>query len=637
MPQQPPVPDHGADDQSARESGAPAGSGVASGAVGGRDARLAAFAPGGGGDAMAPSWWTAMVLDELSGPARRCRQASDAELDGLLGRWAAVESWAAAGKLGVLAEVVRRRARPGHENARRGDMPSGWEEDAGHAVALTLAASVPGADKLIGLAVDLACRLPGTYAALAAGRIDVVKAMVIARELSVLDDMAAAAAEALILAHLDGKTAGQVGKLAAAAAVTVDPAGAEKRREQAERDDARVRLWREQGGACALAGYGLPTDAALAANANIAARARQYKDAKIEATMDQLRVLAFLDILNQIPAATRIAQARAAQASAQDVQPAGRPGSAGQPGRPGSGPASGEPAGDDDQAPGTPGGDGPAGNSSGPAAGSPGGNIGDDRSSGDPGGNGASAPSGGQPADHADAGPALAASTNLTITLATLLGLADRPGEGHGLGPLDPALARDLAAAAARSPHSTWHITITSPDGTAIGHGCARTRTARTRHGKAPPAPGATNKPWAFTRRDGPGPPDGYGAWTLTLPDGRDLTVDLHPIPVYDCDHRYQTRAYQPGALLRHLVQVRDGECTFPACSRHARETDFEHAIPYDQGGKTCACNAGARSRRCHKVKQTKGWTLTQPRPGFHQWTTPSGRTITQGPKRYPA
>jgi hypothetical protein len=224
----------------------------------------------------------------------------------------------------------------------------------------------------------------------------------------------------------------------------------------------------------------------------------------------------------------------------------------------------------------------------------------------------------------------------LTIPLATLLGLANRPGESNALGPLDPALARDLAHAAARSPHSTWHITITNPDGTAIGHGCARTRTTRTKPGKSPPRP-ARDRPWAFTRRDGPGPPGGYGTWTLTLPDGKDLAVDLHPIPVYDCDHRYQTRAYQPGDLLRHLVQVRDGECTFPCCSRHARETDFEHAIPYDQGGRTCACNAGARSRRCHKVKQAKGWTLTQPRPGFHQWTTPSGRTITQGPKRYPS
>jgi hypothetical protein len=83
-------------------------------------------------------------------------------------------------------------------------------------------------------------------------------------------------------------------------------------------------------------------------------------------------------------------------------------------------------------------------------------------------------------------------------------------------------------------------------------------------------------------------------------------------------------------------VQIRDGECTFPPCSRHARGCDFEHATPHDQGGRTCACNGGARSRRCHRVKQSPGGTVTQPRPGWHQWTTPSGRSYTQGPMQYP-
>ena len=101
-------------------------------------------------------------------------------------------------------------------------------------------------------------------------------------------------------------------------------------------------------------------------------------------------------------------------------------------------------------------------------------------------------------------------------------------------------------------------------------------------------------------------------------------------------DHRHESRGYQPSDTLRHLVQVRDGTCTFPPCSRHARESDFEHAVPYDKGGRTCACNGSARSRRCHRVKQSQGWTVTQPQPGRHQWTTPSGRTYTQGPMQYP-
>jgi hypothetical protein len=62
----------------------------------------------------------------------------------------------------------------------------------------------------------------------------------------------------------------------------------------------------------------------------------------------------------------------------------------------------------------------------------------------------------------------------MTIPAATLLDLADRPGEMAGIGPIDPALARDLAAAAARTRPSTWCLTVTDAEGHAIGHGCAR-------------------------------------------------------------------------------------------------------------------------------------------------------------------
>ena len=141
---------------------------------------------------------------------------------------------------------------------------------------------------------------------------------------------------------------------------------------------------------------------------------------------------------------------------------------------------------------------------------------------------------------------------------------------------------------------------------------------------------------WTFTSDTGPEPPDGYGTWTLTMPNGANLTVGLRPVPTFDCDHRYESHAYQPNGTLRHLVQIRDHQCTFPTCSRHAKDSDFEHATPYDKGGRTCACNAGARSRACHQVKQAKGWTVTQPKPGWHQWQTPSGRRYTQGPNKHP-
>jgi hypothetical protein len=514
----------------------------------------------------------------------------------------------------------------------------------------------------------------------------------------VLDDERAAEAEKLILDQVAGLAPGMVGRLAAQAACTVDPDGAAKRRERAEREEARVRFWRDNGGACALAAYGLPTDAALAANDAIETRARRYKQLKVRpgARLDQLRVLAFLDILNGITPEARLAQSRA-DAAAQ------RGGAAQQgPAGPGQGgtPAGGNPAGatdsetpedgrdacdwdgyfgdrgepDDDRpgnhvsdhgepdsVPGDPVGDSgedPAG-VAGPGvpdddwfsgypgdSGEPGDGANDNSNSGGSGGPGGGNPSGTSGTGGGTAGcfaadpavPPLAARANLTLPLATLLGLAERPGAGHGLGPLDPALVRDLAASAATSPDSDWCLTITDSEGTAVAHGCARP--ARTKKTTTPAAsrdgpPG--HPPWALTRRDEPGPPGGYGSWTLTLPGGRELVIKLLAVPVTGCDHRHESRGYQPNDTLRHLVQVRDGTCTFPTCSAHARDSDFEHAVPYDQGGKTCACNGGARSRRCHRVKQSPGWTVTQPQPGLHQWTTPSGRTYTQGPMRYPA
>jgi Domain of unknown function (DUF222) len=646
---QPPDSGHGAGGPPGRDPGPPGGT---PGAFGpgprrGRELRLGDFAQGGVGHACPPGPDLAVAVAGLSGPEWRCNGATDEEMVGLLGRWAALESWAAAGKLGVTRELIRRRGVPGGSH---GDLPDLWEDDLAHEITPALGMSLPAADKLANTAWELQARLPGIGAALAAGTIDSLKAQLILKELTVLDDAHIAAAEAMILPELAGKTPGQLTRLAALAVATVDPEGARRRREHAEREDARVRLWREHTGASALAAYGLPTDAALSANANINQRAEEYKQAKIcpDARMDQLRVLAFCDILNGISAAARIAQAQAeaqqqAAAQAQAEAPAD-PGSSGQAdeesdpgnGNCGGGPTgSGNPHGDGDPADPVGGdlgdenddpGDGDHGPGDGPGNGPGGGGP-----SGDPiGSSGASATPG-----TGGSGPALPARSNLTLPLATLLGLADRPGAAHGLGPLDPALVRDLAAAAARSPHSDWCLTITDDNGYAIGHGCAKLARTTRKRGKSPPA-GSRDGPWTFTRQDDPGPPDGFGTWLLTLPDGRQLTVKLGPIPVTECDHRYESHGYQPSDTLRHLVEIRDGTCTFPPCSRHARNCDFEHAVPYDQGGRTCACNAGARSRRCHKVKQSKGWKVTQPRPGWHQWTAPSGRTYTQGPMKYP-
>jgi hypothetical protein len=642
---QPPFSGDGQGNGPGRGSGAPgdgSGSGLGgsgsggSGGGGWRDPRLEWLAAGEPGDRRLPSAELVQLLEELTGPGGRVPAATANEALGLGGRWQAVEAWAQARKLALLREMIRHNGLPG---GTHGGLPDLWAGGLAHEISAAFGISIPAADKLLNLAWELEARLPGIGAELEAGVIDMQKARIISDEFSVLDDERAAAAEKMILDDLAGKPPGKIGKLAQRAVDTVDPHGAVKRRKRAEREEARVRFYRDHGGAAGLTARGLPTDQALKASATVNARARAYKNAAIYpgAKMDQLRVLALCDKINDVSLDARIAMAKAEQAAAQARAEAGAQGRDGYADAGTDGPGSGwdwdepgdwnEPgdadtgsndrdvhasgtdsAGDHGDDSGS--GDDSGGDGRGPDPGpGPFGPRGGDGPGGGPSGGGGSGGGGcrcGGPAGDSD--PGLASLVNLTIPLLDLTRMADRPGEAHGLGSLDPGLCRDLANAAAQSPHSKFCVTVTDGNGYAVGHACARPtrqtgKTARTGRdgsaGQAQGPPGSSRDgpappgSWSFTCRDAPGPKDGYGAWTLTLSDGRAYDINLMPVPVYECDHRFQSHAYQPNGTLRHLVQVRDDECTFPTCSAHARESDFEHAIPYEKGGPTCKDPSG--------------------------------------------
>jgi hypothetical protein len=233
----------------------------------------------------------------------------------------------------------------------------------------------------------------------------------------------------------------------------------------------------------------------------------------------------------------------------------------------------------------------------------------------------------------------------LTVPLATLLGLADRPGDLSGT-PVDPWLARDLAHAAA-SPKTTWCVTITDQHGHATAHACAQPVPKNHTSHRKRARPGSPRHPGATGNRDGPGPgfaftrtsrdgPDGgYGTWTLTIHD-REYEVTFVPLATGNCDHRFETQGHDPSARLRHLAQVRHATCTSPVCRRPAATCDYEHNTPYEAGGRTCLCNGGPKCRHDHKVKQHPRWKVDQLPDGTFQWTTPSGRSYTTEPTRYP-
>jgi len=210
----------------------------------------------------------------------------------------------------------------------------------------------------------------------------------------------------------------------------------------------------------------------------------------------------------------------------------------------------------------------------------------------------AASPAPGPPAGARPAG--FAGRVTLTVPLATLTGLADRPGELPGLGPLDPWLARDLATAAAHHPTTTWCVTVTDGQGHAIGHGCARPRP----RGKSPPRAGPG---FAFTMAGRDGPPGGYGTWRLRTPGGPDLIITLDPVTTAPCDHRYQASGHDPSVKLRHLAQVRHATCTSPICRRPAVTCDYEHNTPYEAGGRTCLCKCDTRSHMVRVNSQIGG------------------------------
>jgi hypothetical protein len=225
-----------------------------------------------------------------------------------------------------------------------------------------------------------------------------------------------------------------------------------------------------------------------------------------------------------------------------------------------------------------------------------------------------------------------AGRVTLTVPLGTLTGLADRPGELSGLGPVDPWLARDLAAAAAASPTSTWCVTVTDEHGHATGHGCARPEPKNHRKRAGPGPPGFT-----FTPASRDGPPGGYGAWRLRTPGpGPDLIITVEPLDTDPCDHRHQASGHDPGVRLRHLAQVRHTTCTSPVCRRPASQCDVEHNTPYEADGRTCLCNTGPKCRHDHRLKQHPKWKVDQLPDGTFRWTTPAGRTYTTEPTRYP-
>ena len=288
-----------------------------------RPASLAGFGHGGAWAEATPSAALAVALEAAAGPEGLYEGADTDALVGIVRQWAAVESWAAAGKLAALRAMMREDRDGAPLLRRRGDLPGGWDDSLNYEVAGALAVGPVSAGNLAGLAWTLGARLPGIGRLLAGWDPDAGEGEADRRRLRAAGDDEAARAEALIVAEVAGKTYFQVERLAWRAALAVAPDVAERRRSRAERERARVTVFREESGAVGLSGRDLPAAQALAGHASVVARAKEYEASGAFGgqSTSSLEALAYLHLLNGVSAGDAIAFARAPTRSPRTAGP----------------------------------------------------------------------------------------------------------------------------------------------------------------------------------------------------------------------------------------------------------------------------------------------------------------------------
>ena len=83
---------------------------------------------------------------------------------------------------------------------------------------------------------------------------------------------------------------------------------------------------------------------------------------------------------------------------------------------------------------------------------------------------------------------------------------------------------------------------------------------------------------------------------------------------------------YEPPQALVDFIVARDRRCRFPGCRQPARVCDIDHAIAWEDGGKTSNGNLGLLCRRHHRMKTHGGWNLASFEDGSCRWTSPQGK-----------
>jgi hypothetical protein len=539
----------------------------------------------------------------------RAADLEDGALAGVAASFRRLASWAAAGELAAVAQIASRSARADRRaSVDKAGRPDRVTSDAAGQVALALAMSHDGATDLADLAVVLTWRLVATGAALAAGEIDLARARMIARMTSALSDADARKVEAAVLGRAGWQTLGQLHAALRRAVINVDPQGAERRRQRAERN-AQVAFYPEDEGTATLAGYSLPGVQAAAAMARITTLAKALQAAGADGQIDLVRAQVFLGLLlGTLPYV---------------------------PPTPGA-PVDDPPPSDDGSTPdadlrshdGPPSDDGPSSDDGLPS---------DD----------------GAPLAGVRLPAGMAGLLNLTLSLATLTAISAEPGQLSRLGVITAEQAMELARVAAAHSATRWRVVVTDARDRAIavahiprcqrhsaggseGAGLIGRVTLIARAGqclaecdRSPPGRIAEPRLAEIVRLA-----TAAAARAAADAEWRDRR-DRRDQRAGGCAHDLASAAYRPPPRVAEFVVARDRTCRFRSCRRPAEQCDLDHVIPHHEGGLTCACNIGGQCRLHHQLKQHPGWNLTEPKPGVFRWTTPAGRTYVVDPDPY--
>jgi Domain of unknown function (DUF222) len=198
-------------------------------------------------------------------------------------------------------------------------------------VSLDLRMSWGAAADRISYACTLAGRLPVTFAAMGAGLIDPVHAKIISEQTDILSAADAAKADPVLAAAAQTKTYGELRAAAVRLVLQLDPDSAERRKQKRRKEEAHVRPFREESGNAGMTAREMPSDEVLASWQHVDQRARDLRAAGVPGTLRELRVRAYLDLL----------QERDSRDALPGLEPDGPPGGSGGNGGPGGSPGPG--------------------------------------------------------------------------------------------------------------------------------------------------------------------------------------------------------------------------------------------------------------------------------------------------------